>query len=509
MLFKNKSLLMIIGILLSFLGLTVFFNTLSWTTGPTSDGAVILIMSKEFLGGNWLLHNWTLSQDAMTTVDMPLYVIGVLIRGFSFNLLHNVPAVVYALLVIVSSYLASQGFNSRGKWMARIGVATGLTLVGPWNTDLFLIAVFHITTILMVIISLFLFQSATKLKQIFAYVTMTAAIIGDPLSLFIGPFPILLAIAYSKIRKYKIENNEQYKLALKVIVVLVAGGSIHSLIPMFGGYGYDVWPYSIPNWSQIMIDIQMMMHGIPTIYGINLVGHQMDLTTVGYFARAMILVCLGYVVWKWLFHRISFSLIDDVLVFGMILILASSFIFTVGLFGGTRYYTPFFVFSIILIGRYMAKVNWTGRSVLITSALLMLLIITWIPSIPLPSAGGNETNNDAILTNWLLNHHLYSGYGTYWQSHIITVLSGGNVSVIPVASDGPNGPISDWKHLANSEWYKNEQQFPRTFLIHDNTGYAWISNASAIGTWGKPSSSAKIGNFTILIWDHPIMTHNK
>ena len=208
----NKSWLEIIGIFLAFLGLTFFFNTMSWTNYTVSDHAQGIILAKEFLNGNWLLHGWTLVDNSYTTTDLPFYIIGVWIQGFSPDLMHTIPAIIYALLVIVSSYVASQGFDSRKKWIVRIGVAVGLTILGPWNIPIFLLGPMHVATILFIIVSLLLLRSRNKLGEIIAYVIMAAAIVSDPLALVIGPLPILLVIAYNKIRKYKIENNTGYKL---------------------------------------------------------------------------------------------------------------------------------------------------------------------------------------------------------------------------------------------------------------------------------------------------------
>ena len=500
----NKSWLEIIGIFLAFLGLTFFFNTMSWTNYTVSDHAIAIILAEEFLNGNWLFHGWTFVTNSQTTTDLPFYIIGVLIRGFDSNLMHNIPAVTYALVVIVSSYLASQGFDSRKKWIVRIGVAIGLSMLGPWNTFL-LSGPIHVAAILMILVSLLLLRSKNKLAEIIAYVIMAAAIIGDPLAIVIGPLPILLVITYNKIRKRKIENNTGYKLALKVIITLVAAEVIHYLIPILGGYNYDpmnsLWPIIVPTGDELIRNMLLLIQGIPTIYGSYFIGHQIDLVGIGYFARGILLVFLGYVIWKWLSKRNSFSFLDSVLVYGMGLVIVG-FIFYVKTVPQTRYLEVIFIFGIILTARYMVKAGWTRRSVLVMGAIMTLIIITWIPSIPLSPVADTDF---IILGNWLSDHQLYSGYGGYWNSNIVTVLSEGKVSIAPVIARGADGTISPFHLLSTVEWYESPQQPPRTFLVYDDSGWGAVHEHTAIKTWGEPSPIEKIKGFTILIWDHPII----
>lgn len=521
----------VIGIFVVFLGFVFFFNMMSKTLLFTSDDAAIIVEAKEFLSGNLNLHGWTVAPDSYTTTDMPFYIVGMLVRGVSPSLMHNIPAVVYALLVITSSYIASQGFSSHRKWIIRIIVAIILSLVGPWN-GFVLLKGFHVTTILAVLVSLFLLQNKNKFREIVSYLIMASAIVSDPLSLFIGPFPILLAMIYHKMRKYKIENNVNYKLALKVIIATMFGITIHYLVPILGGYSYQTSSFRLPSWSELIRNLVVMIQDIPVQYGVynpsqpftnftNMVervsshygtyfiGHQIDLVYVGHFARLLLLVFLGYIIWKWLSNRSSFSFLDSVLVFGMFSVVGGLLIYPN--MPEHRYFAPVFIYGVILMGRYVAKSNWNKRSVLITASIMILFIITWIPSfssyynLQNPEIFSNSIPDHEILANWLLDHNLYSGYGSYWNTYIITIYAKGKISVAPVTADGPNGTMSSYPLFSNIEWYKNDQHPPRTFLIYDNSNYTGVNKNSAIKTWGEPSSHVQIKYFTILIWDHPII----
>jgi hypothetical protein len=43
----------------------------SWTVAATSDGAAQVLQARDMLGGNWLLHGWTVSDVSFYTTELP------------------------------------------------------------------------------------------------------------------------------------------------------------------------------------------------------------------------------------------------------------------------------------------------------------------------------------------------------------------------------------------------------------------------------------------------------
>lgn len=504
---KNKLAIETIIIVLIFVGLVVLFNALSWTVITHSDDAITVIASKSVINGNILLNGWILPADSYIFTDMPFFVVGILLIGFSPSLMHIVPAVTYALIIIIGAYVASQNIESSKKWFVKASTIIALSvIIGPWNAWLYLHSPAHIGTVLFILISLLLLKSRNELGEITSYFFMGFAIISDPLAIVIGPVPILFSIIYKKIKKHKDENWVNSKLALKIIVTLTTAEIIHHLIPIIGGFSYTagfdtnsllIEVFKFPTFTEIIKIIQFQIQTIPTLFGAYFIGQPIDFVGMGYLIRIILVIFLLYAIWKWISNK-SFSLINSVMMLGILLdIISFMFYFTGNLL--SRYLLTIPIFGIVLITRSFGEHKLTRHSILGLGIIFALIVITWIPSITL-----SPVDSGPAVGNWLLEHNLYSGYGSYWNSHIITIWTEGKVSIAPVAFDGKKNTLVPFRHDTNMKWYENIQDPPRTFLIFDDSGWAGVDEHAGVATWGEPSSINKVYGKTILVWDHPI-----
>jgi hypothetical protein len=118
---------------------------------------------------------------------------------------------------------------------------------------------------------------------------------------------------------------------------------------------------------------------------------------------------------------------------------------------------------------------------------------------------GQPNAADFQLVDYLEAHGLQSGYGGYWQSNIIRVLSGQKVKIAALTAyaDGKVGPAS---YLSNLAWY----DVPATFVVFDPTilyapdDLGYIVERATIRNFGPPSETARIGPYHVLIWDHDL-----
>ena len=499
---KDKITIEIFAIILLFIGLTILLNAFAWTIGTQSDNAVFVLVAKDIVDGNGL-NGWILPKHSYLTTDVLFHIIVILIYGFSPSLMHIVPAIIYAMIIVIAAYLASQNFDSSRKWIVRVTTIITLTMfIGPWNVHGYLSNAVHITTILFILVSLLLLASRNKIAEILSYVVMVAAIIADPLAIVIGVVPILFSVVCKKIRKYKDENWVNNKLALKIIATLIISQIIHFLLPIITGLKYtaNTEPhlfFKVPTFSELIINTQFLGQTILHLFGAYFIGQPIDVIGIGYFVRFILIILLGYAVWKWITSR-SFSLVDSVMIFA-ILLNTIAFMFFHTEEPQTRYIFTIPIFGIILITRAIGKHKLTRHYGLVLGIIFTLIIIMWIPSVMLSPVDERHI----IIGNWLLEHDLYNGYGTYWSSHIITIWTEGKVSIAPVVFDGRS--IVPFMHNTNMKWYEDTQESPRTFLIFDDvTDWSGINENTGIAMWGEPSLINIVEGKTILIWDHPI-----
>ncbi len=107
----------------------------------------------------------------------------------------------------------------------------------------------------------------------------------------------------------------------------------------------------------------------------------------------------------------------------------------------------------------------------------------------------------AQLASFLVTRHLTNGVGSYWNASIVTVESGGRVTVRPVVVNGHNRVVRYPRESADY-WYSGQ---PFQFFVFDLAG-PWRSDdtASAILTWGRPAHIYAVGSFRVLVWPTPL-----
>jgi len=109
----------------------------------------------------------------------------------------------------------------------------------------------------------------------------------------------------------------------------------------------------------------------------------------------------------------------------------------------------------------------------------------------------------ADLTAWLRAHHLTSGVSGFSQANIVTVQSGGAVSLRPVTAQGLYIQAQQWQ--AKNSWYDPTHR--ASFLILRSYGAYEVREREAVATFGPPARTYRFREFTILVWNENIYTH--
>jgi hypothetical protein len=104
----------------------------------------------------------------------------------------------------------------------------------------------------------------------------------------------------------------------------------------------------------------------------------------------------------------------------------------------------------------------------------------------------------AALTAWLESHRLPgAGLGGYWQASVVTLSSGGTVTIRPVADDG--GGIGQHPGEVDDAWFDPRRSVARFVVLSpgepEYPGYADYRTVRA--AWGAPARVYRVGQYTI------------
>jgi hypothetical protein len=100
----------------------------------------------------------------------------------------------------------------------------------------------------------------------------------------------------------------------------------------------------------------------------------------------------------------------------------------------------------------------------------------------------------ADLAAWLPAHHLTAGLSGYHQANIVTLESGGAVTLRPVTAAGRRVTAYTWN--ASAEWFDPAQR-TATFLVLAGPG---ITIAQATATFGRPARTYRYRDYAIMVW---------
>lgn len=84
----------------------------------SSDDANAVLIGNALAKGNLLLHGWTLPPDSYWTIDLPFYAVFTAAEGVRPALMHQVPVLLDACLVVLGAITAGLGLSRLGKWTA-------------------------------------------------------------------------------------------------------------------------------------------------------------------------------------------------------------------------------------------------------------------------------------------------------------------------------------------------------------------------------------------------------
>ncbi|AXA94084.1 hypothetical protein [Massilia sp. YMA4] len=140
---------------------------------------------------------------------------------------------------------------------------------------------------------------------------------------------------------------------------------------------------------------------------------------------------------------------------------------------------------------------------LMAGAVLALLALSGPIAYRVPDARlfdvRTPTRADALL-DFLRQHELAYGYGSFWNASHYSVLSAGAVRIRPVHLD--TGLPVPMRHLSSARWYQPETWQGRTFLLLSEADAAALKPDVLARYVGAPQQELRFENWRILVYPH-------
>lgn len=526
--------------LIGFVGLVGLLYLLSvHASAANSDGATVVLEGRSLRGGDVTLSGWRLSFDSFWTVDAPFYAIGVAILGVRPVLLHLVPALIAALVVAVGTALAWGGRRGRAGWAGALTVVGLLAFPAHALAEFFLLGPLHVGTTLWCLLAFASLALATGRWRIpVAACLLAAGILGDLQTVELGVAPVVVGGLAAMAR------HRSPRAGLAAFATAFGGLAVAGLVRLAAmAVGtFRIASSHRASGAQIARNLGLEPGYVARLLGVGSRGFgtggaPAGLTTVHFVGLVAVVAAVAASIVRLAWGVVAGRpggragggggagvrvirgggagvrmvggggvVLDDLLVIAVLADLAmfAELALSSGNVTFARYLVPGVIFGAILAGRGVAAVvdRCAASPALLPAAMaggavLGCLAIGVRGQIAAPA----PVQAQASLGPFLAAHGLYQGIGDYWSSSIITVDTGGAVTVRPVMA-GPQGRLEGYDRQSASAWYTGREF---QFLVYDITDpYDGVDATSARASFGAPSQTYTVGGYEILTWSQPV-----
>jgi hypothetical protein len=542
---------------------------LSKTYPENSDEANILLMANDMLHGNVYLSGWNVSDVPFITTELPEITLLVWMFGLHLNTAHIAAAVTYTLVIAVAMLLA-KGKAKGPKAIARMALVLAIMLAPQPGIGIFVLdfSVGHIGTALPVMLTWLALDRLGKrwYVPVIVAVLLGWALMADPLVLVIAIFP-MLAVCLARvvtgmtiggrnggglrgIRRALADRWLELSLAAAAgagYLVVWWGG--HLLVNA-GGYNQQPVPFKLDGGRWFM-QARVSVHGLLEMFGAYFVpgnvinyyksGTYLNLPALSGLDEALAIthvIGVLFAVWGALAiaRRFFFRDADIVSQLLLVAIVANIAAYVPSKLAdasalNVREIAPVLPFAAVLAGRMIGDRLLSGpvttiRLPKVSRPLRLRLIV--VPLIALfgwysfglfqQAATPAVANPFAELEAYLEANNLTYGIGGYWNASVITVDTGGRITIRAV-SPGCLQPYA-WENKLT--WYDPAQNSANFLLLSNVSGYFSQFSASSmslsaldklytplqrmdLGTGGY--SVTQIGNNTLMTWNYAIRVY--
>jgi hypothetical protein len=543
---RRETLAWAAGAAVAALALFTCYLRQSRTVAVGSDGASQALQAWDMLHGNLLLHGWWVTDVSFYTTELPQYAAIELARGLSADVMHVAGAMTYTLLVLAAALLA------RGRATGRAGAARALLAAGIMlapqlgaGTQTLVLSPDHTGTAVPILLIWLLIERAPARWWVPALVWLGLAwtAVADAMTLFVAVIPLAGvcalraaagALGHGRARRrargafgnrgHRARRNPApprrlgYDLALLAAAVLAipAEAAATALIRALGGWQAHGLATALGGAGRLADSARLAGQGVLLLFGADVFGATAPLA-VAFALVHLIGVALAAVAVVAAARRLRprsgtadhtgrAHLVESVLLVGIVIDLAA---YLLGVQAvnilSTREIAPVLPFAAVLAGRILGD-RLAGRPLrrgTLRNALVAALAL-YTAMLGYGAAKPPAPPQYAGLAAWLPAHHLTNGLSGYHQANIVTLESGGRVTLRAVAPTA-RGRVRAYAWNASLRWF-DPATHSADFLVltasglPDAAGGSGITAAEAAATFGHPAEVLRYHSYTILIW---------
>ena len=496
---------------------------LSKTYPENSDEANILLMANDMLHGNIFLHGWSVSDVPFISTELPQIALLVWMFGLHLNTAHIAAAVTYTLVVAVGMLLA-KGHAHGWAAVARMGLALAIMLAPQPGIGVF-VAIFsvgHIGTALPVMLTWLVLDRLGRrwFVPLIVAVMLAWALMADPLVLVVAIYPMLavclvrlVSVVVAAARDGSGPRGMRQALLGRwfELSLSAAAGTAYliawwggQLLSNAGGYVQQPVPYALDATRTWFWHAQVVVHGLLEMFGAYFVPWTDSFIAWPYPQRPMSgldqafaltrLACVVFAVWgacaiaRRMFSRDA-DFVSQLLLAGIV---ANIFAYIPSTLAAhtalnTREIAPVLPFAAVLAGRMLGDRPVTGPLATIRLprwgardgrrphslgvrlvAVPLVVLFGWYSyglfrQADTPAAPEPLTKVAAFLEA----RHLRYGLGGYWEASLLTVQTGGAVTVRAVTP----ACLQPYRWESKRDWYDPRLHSANFILLSNVPGY--------------------------------------
>jgi hypothetical protein len=517
---------------------------MSRTYPATSDGADQALQAWDMLHGNWLLRGWTMGDVTYYPTEIGQYALVELVRGLGADVVHVAGAMTYTLLVLAAGLLA-RGRATGREGLIRLLVAAGIMLAPQFGnaTHLLLSQPDHLGTQLPLLLLFLLLDRAPRRWWVPVVVGagLTWVIIADRVALLDAVVPLVVVcgarVLLGVVRHRRSLVSQWYEVSLVAASILsfAAATLAVRLISDLGGYQVtQVKSATLAPLHTLPHRVVLAFEGILNVYGADFFHISENSPfgpglgglplAVGIALAAVHLVGVALAVWG--FFRAFRYFFDPADLISPVLATAiavnvtgySLSIVSAGLFDA-REILAVLPFGAVLAGRMVpgqlarARLGRMRLTPVVTGGLAGVLAC-YLAALGYGAAQSPVADNEQAVIPWLEAHHLTHGLGTYAESNLITMDSGGRVTIRDVAWHSAGDLPRHFE--TRSSWDDPRYSFANFILTNgaDHWGMSGGANRlvsmiprSALAALhaGPPAHVYHYKTFTVMVWNHNLL----
>ena len=527
--------------------LFVAYLRMSRTYPATSDGADQALQAWDMLHGNWLLHGWTLGDVTYYSTEIGEYVLVEMIRGLGADVVHIAGAMTYTLLVLAAGLLA-RGRATGREGLIRLLVAAGIMLAPQFGnaTHLLLSQPDHLGTQLPLLLVFLLLDRAPRRwwVPVTAGAGLTWVIVADRVALLDAVVPLVVVcgarVLLGVVRHRRSLVSQWYEVSLVAATILSFAAAELVVRLISNLHGYQVTPVqsaTLAPLHSLPTRFVVTLEGILNVYGADFFhiaenspfGPGLGGLPLAVGVALAVVHLAGVALAAWGFFRAfrfffdPADLISPVLATAITINVAGYVVSVVsdGLFDA-REILAVLPFGAVLAGRMTvgplarlakARLGKVRLRPVVTGGLAGVLAC-YLAALGYGAAQPPVADNEQAVIPWLEAHHLTTGLGTYAESNLITLDSGGRVTIRDVAWHS-TGDLP--RHFeTKSSWDDPRHSFANFILTNsaDHWGMdggpnrlASMIPRSAIAALhaGPPAHVYHYKTFTIMVWNHNLL----